>query len=158
MAVIQIFRVISEFLSSMKCLGSSSPKDLIIFMTKLVVSPWNWKFLPIYAGKIGLHVRTMMWISRVGPGCHVFNVMCHNLENVSCRRSTIQRCAGLPSIPFWSFLPQQQSKAAPFRLSLLFPTVNSIIVIGIWPEGSFFTLLPNFSVSGVTMNFGNIQC
>lgn len=59
MAVVQTFRAISEFLSSMKCLGISSPKDLIIFMTKLVVSPWNWKFLPIYAGKIGLHVRTM---------------------------------------------------------------------------------------------------
>lgn len=159
MAVVQTFRVISEFLSSMKCLGSSSPKDLIIFMTKLVVSPWNWKFLPIYAGKIGLHVRTM-WIRRVGPGCHVFTVMCHDLENVSCRRSTIQRSAGLPNIPFWSFLPQLQSKAAPFSVSLLFRTDNSIIVIWIWPECSFFTLLPDFSfsVSGVTMNFGNIQC
>lgn len=71
MAVVQAFRVISEFLSSMKCLGSSSPKDLIIFMTKLVVSPWNWKFLSIYAAKIRLHVRTM-WIRRVEPGCHVF--------------------------------------------------------------------------------------
>jgi len=59
MAVVQTFRVISEFLSSMKYLGSSSPKDLIIFMTKLAVSSWNWKFFPIYSGKTGLHLRTM---------------------------------------------------------------------------------------------------
>lgn len=78
MAVVQTFRAISEFLSSMKCLDISSPKDLIIFMTKLVVSPRNWKFLPIYAGKIGLHVRTM-WSRRVGPGCHVFTIMGSNL-------------------------------------------------------------------------------
>lgn len=82
MAVVQTFRAISEFLSSMKCLGISSPKDLIIFMTKLVVSPRNWKFFPIYAGKIGLHVRTM-WSRRVGPGRHVFTIMGSNLGNHS---------------------------------------------------------------------------
>lgn len=128
-------------------------------MTKLVVSLWNWKFLPIYAGKIGLHVRTM-WIRKVGLGCHVFTAMYRDLENVSCRRSTVQRSARLPSIPFWSILYQQQSTVATFNLSLLFPADNSITVIWIWPEGSFFTLPPDFSfsVSGVTMNFGNRQC
>lgn len=84
-----------------------------------------------------------MWIRRVGPGCHVFTIMCHDLENVSCR-SAIRKSARPPHDPFWSFLPLQQSKAAPFSLLLLFPTNKSIIVIWIWPESSFFILLPIF--------------
>lgn len=140
MAVVQTFRVISEFLSSMECLGSSSPKDLINFMTKLVVSPWNWKFLLIYAAKTGLHIRTM-WIRRMGQGCHVFTVMCH--ENVSCRRNTIYHHSGLPNNPFWSFLPQQPSKAAPFSLS----SYSQVIIALSWfefvqkvPSSLFFTV------------------
>lgn len=108
MAVVQTFRVISEFLSSMKYLGSSSPKDLIIFMTKLVVSPWNWKFLPIYAAKIRLHVRTM-WIRRVEPGCHVFT---HVLWLRECELQKNQHSEKFRAT-------HQQPKAAPCSYSLL---------------------------------------
>lgn len=155
MAVVQALRVISEFLSSMKCLGSSSPKDLIIFMTKLVVSLQNWKFLPIYAGKIGLHIRTM-WNKRVAPGCHVLAVIqCDLGARELQKKHYTEKCKVCPAFLSGHFCCSQQNQ---IHLVMLFPSDTNIIVIWIWQESSFFTVLPDFCFSDVTMNFGQIEC
>lgn len=155
MAVVQALRVISEFLSSMKCLGSSSPKDLIIFMTKLVVSLRNWKFLPIYVGKIGLHIRTM-WIRRVALGCHVFAVIqCDLGASELQKKHHSEKCKICPTFLSGHFCHSKQNQ---IHLVLLFPSDTNIIVIWIWQESSFSAVLPDFSFSYATMNFGHIQC